>query len=116
MTPYIAAWVLVVLRGQIRWWLAAVIAVSYAAGIVVLAPVGRWWTAAYFLADSEWTVLIFAAPMWLASLVVELNAAQAALTRLARVRQRLDIARDIHDLLASSLSAIALKADLAGRW
>jgi two-component system sensor histidine kinase DesK len=32
-----------------------------------------------------------------------------------RVQQRLRVARDVHDVVASSLSAVALKADLAGR-
>lgn len=45
----------------------------------------------------------------------QLVAARQELTRLAVLRERLRIARDTHDLLGFQLSAIALKADLAGR-
>jgi signal transduction histidine kinase len=45
----------------------------------------------------------------------QLVAARRELTRLAVLRERLRIARDTHDLLGFQLSAIALKADLAGR-
>ncbi|MGN9908962.1 sensor histidine kinase [Phytohabitans sp. LJ34] len=45
----------------------------------------------------------------------QLVAARQELTRLAVLRERLRIARDTHDLLGFQLSAIALKAELAGR-
>jgi len=48
----------------------------------------------------------------LAGLARELAGLQGELTRMAAVRERLRVARDVHDLLGLGLSAIALKADL----
>lgn len=45
----------------------------------------------------------------------QVNAARRELARLAVLHERLRIARDTHDLLGFQLSAIALKADVAGR-
>jgi signal transduction histidine kinase len=50
-----------------------------------------------------------------ARLVVQVNEARADLTRLAVARERIRIARDVHDLLGLGLSAITLKCDLASR-
>jgi two-component system, NarL family, sensor histidine kinase DesK len=44
-----------------------------------------------------------------------LHAARTELAELAVGRERLRVARDLHDLLGQSLSAISLKGDLAGR-
>lgn len=48
-------------------------------------------------------------------LVRELRAADQSLTRAAALRERLRIARDLHDLLGHNLAAIVLKAQLAKR-
>jgi two-component system, NarL family, sensor histidine kinase DesK len=45
----------------------------------------------------------------------ELRAAQQELSRLAAERERMRIARDLHDLLGHSLTAASVKAQLAGR-
>jgi two-component system sensor histidine kinase DesK len=45
----------------------------------------------------------------------ELRAAQQEVSRLAAERERMRIARDLHDLLGHSLTAAAVKAQLAGR-
>lgn len=45
----------------------------------------------------------------------ELRAAQQEVSRLAADRERMRIARDLHDLLGHSLTAAAVKAQLAGR-
>src|SRR5262245_16725423 len=50
--------------------------------------------------------------VWLAN---ELRATRAQLADLAIERERLRISRDLHDLLGHSLSAVALKGDLAQR-
>jgi len=50
--------------------------------------------------------------VWLAK---ELRATRAQLADLAIERERLRISRDLHDLLGHSLSAVALKGDLAQR-
>lgn len=51
----------------------------------------------------------------LARLVGELNEARAELARMAVAEERLRFARDVHDLLGLSLSAVTLKAELATR-
>jgi two-component system sensor histidine kinase DesK len=45
----------------------------------------------------------------------ELHAARGELARLAVMEERLRLARDLHDLLGQTLSAIALKSELASR-
>ena len=45
----------------------------------------------------------------------ELGAAQQEISRLAAERERMRIARDLHDLLGHSLTAASVKAQLAGR-
>jgi len=49
----------------------------------------------------------------LAGLARELEGLRGELARMAAVRERLRVARDVHDLLGLGLSAVALKADLA---
>lgn len=51
----------------------------------------------------------------LVALARQLEALQPVLTRLSAARERLRIARDVHDLLGLGLSAIALKSDLVTR-
>jgi len=46
---------------------------------------------------------------------VELREAQQEVSRLAAERERMRIARDLHDLLGHSLTAVTVKAQLAGR-
>lgn len=50
----------------------------------------------------------------LAGLVRQLEDLRGELARVAVVRERLRVARDVHDLLGLGLSALALKADLTG--
>ncbi|RSN63591.1 histidine kinase [Amycolatopsis sp. WAC 04182] len=52
---------------------------------------------------------------WLARLVTELHQARTELARRAVAEQRLAFARDLHDLLGLSLSAVALKGELVLR-
>ncbi|WP_229691836.1 sensor histidine kinase, partial [Sphaerisporangium melleum] len=51
----------------------------------------------------------------LSTLVAELYAARGKLARMAVTRERLRVARDLHDLLGYSLSAITLKTELTHR-
>jgi len=91
------------------------VGVWYAAGDTPTdAGVGLWtWTFCY------WTVLellggggLYGATR-LVHLMRELRTARAGLAELAMDRERLRIARDLHDLLGQSLSAVSLKGDLA---
>ncbi|MFB8765368.1 sensor histidine kinase [Nocardiopsis alba] len=53
--------------------------------------------------------------IWLWDVSLEAVAGQRARARLAVTEERLRFARDMHDLLGHSLSALAVKAQLAGR-
>ncbi|MFC7615892.1 sensor histidine kinase [Actinokineospora soli] len=52
---------------------------------------------------------------WMARAVHQLHAVRVELARIAVAEERLRFARDLHDLLGLSLSAITLKAELAQR-
>ncbi|MEV6398571.1 histidine kinase [Streptomyces sp. NPDC051907] len=52
---------------------------------------------------------------WLAEMVVQLRSAQREIARLAVEQERLRFARDLHDLLGYSLSAITLRGELTLR-
>jgi signal transduction histidine kinase len=53
--------------------------------------------------------------VWLTSLVAELDVTRTRLAQMAVSEERLRFARDLHDLLGLSLSAIALKSELTDR-
>lgn len=74
--------------------------------------------ALWVLLSVPWTLLAMVGVAALCRLPLaaeQLVAARQELTRLAVLRERLRIARDTHDVLGFQLSAIALKAELAGR-
>jgi two-component system sensor histidine kinase DesK len=57
-------------------------------------------------------VLLF---VQLVCVIQALEQAQAALERMSRASERLQIARDLHDVLGHTLISIAIKAELAGK-
>ncbi|WP_370966726.1 sensor histidine kinase [Amycolatopsis sp. cg9] len=105
-------------------------------GLLVLPPVAGW---AFFAvniaayaeiqrfsgADVTSTVFYTAATvmtglavfglLWLVRLVTELDITRRRLAEMALAEERLRFARDLHDLLGMSLSAIALKSELTAR-
>ncbi|ALG09304.1 sensor histidine kinase [Kibdelosporangium phytohabitans] len=97
--------------------------VGWAAFVVIVGATG--WGRAYFdgfgvnLAFSVISVvingLIVFGLTWMSRLVTELNAARVELARRAVAAERLRFARDLHDLLGHSLSAITLKCELTRR-
>jgi two-component system, NarL family, sensor histidine kinase DesK len=113
MADYLAACTLVALRPPRSWVLFA--AVTASLPIIVTALSQPLLACVIFVLDSLWTVLIFYGPMRLAALALELRSARAELTRVMLVQAWLKVARDVHDVLGSSLAAAALKADLACR-
>jgi two-component system sensor histidine kinase DesK len=113
MSCYLAACVLVVLRPPAAWLALVVILGADLPILAALSVPSRF--IAWEIVASGWTVVIFYAPMLLAASAVQLRSARTELTRMLLVRERLGVARDVHDLLGSSLSAVALKADLAQR-
>jgi two-component system sensor histidine kinase DesK len=122
MAGFLAGSVLLVVRGWPRWagyagvvtaWTVLYIAVSER-GVTLserLAPAA----VAYVFAALACTGLLVYGLSWLAGLARQLEQLHGELARMAAVRERLRVARDVHDLLGLGLSAIALKADLIGR-
>ncbi|MEW9533381.1 sensor histidine kinase [Microbispora sp. NPDC049125] len=92
--------------------------------VMIMAAVEFWWlqgifrnvTGSFFYAL---TILITGAMIYvvvrLVRVTAELEQARADLTEAAVLNERLRISRDLHDGLGHSLTAIALKGDLAAR-
>ncbi|NUW34095.1 hypothetical protein HTZ77_22045 [Nonomuraea sp. SMC257] len=91
------------------------------AAFLVVVPVEiAWWSTPW---DAQANALVFGTvflgPVYalcaLPAVVARLEEARQETTRLAVVKERLRIARDVHDLLGFQLSALVLKGELAGR-
>jgi signal transduction histidine kinase len=113
MTCYLAACTLVALRPPASRVLFAAVAASLP--FIVIALKQPPLACVAFVLNTFWDVLIFYGPMRLARLTLDLRSARAELTRVMLVQARLEVARDVHDVLSASLAAAALKADLARR-
>jgi two-component system sensor histidine kinase DesK len=114
---YLAAVLLVpvVAHLQRRAW--PVVAAVAAAGLVAPWAVRSWheslgWGPAISIFFTSLLVLAFSETL---SSNQALHDAQAEIARLASQAERARIARDLHDLLGHSLTAITMKAELAGR-
>jgi two-component system, NarL family, sensor histidine kinase DesK len=119
MSPFLAGSLLLLVPGWRRWAAFAVVvlstAVLYAAlPMSELGPplgprplFGLFWACLAF----ELGLLVYGLAR-MARLARELEALREQLARMAGVRERLRVARDVHDLLGLGLSAVALKADL----
>ncbi|WP_156754433.1 sensor histidine kinase [Actinokineospora pegani] len=105
---------LVVLRGPAGWVVLGLTAVANGVNgyLTTADPVVE---AAYYAAAVVVSALVVYAMVQLRSLVGQLNGAREELATLAVARERLRFARDLHDLLGFSLSAITLKSELAHR-
>jgi signal transduction histidine kinase len=71
--------------------------------------------AIFFTAASVMSSLTVFSLLWLVRLVTELESTRRRLAEMAVAEERLRFARDLHDLLGMSLSAIALKSELTAR-
>ncbi|MEU5262366.1 histidine kinase [Amycolatopsis sp. NPDC021455] len=69
----------------------------------------------FFTAATVMTGLTVFGLLWLVRLVTELDLTRRRLAEMAIAEERLRFARDLHDLLGMSLSAIALKSELTSR-
>ena len=104
--------------------------------LLVLPPVAGWSVFAATIASTVWIQVGFGADLttvifngvatllsslvvfgllWLIRLATELDATRKRLAEMAVAEERLRFARDLHDLLGMSLSAIALKSELTTR-
>ncbi|RRS01708.1 sensor histidine kinase [Glycomyces terrestris] len=112
---------MLLLPGVWRWTLG--FGAPLAAGLVLYAYFGSREFGArvmalelvYYLVIMTVFVCALYGAVRLVPLVKELYRTRAALARAAAARERLRLSRDLHDLLGHSLSAIALKGDLALR-
>ena len=119
--PFLAGSVLLLVPGRWRWAGYAALVASYAVLYSVLPlrgnliPGGQQIPNALFVAavTAEVGLTVYGLSR-LAGLTRELEGLHDRLARMAAVRERLRVARDVHDLLGLGLSAVALKADLVG--
>ncbi|MFJ9843706.1 sensor histidine kinase [Kitasatospora sp. NPDC101155] len=113
MAGFLGSSVLLLLRGK-RAGAAfgAVVVLSGVSGALLGISVAE---AVYLTVATALTGLIVFGLTRLAQLVIEVQQAQQELARLAVTRERLRFARDLHDLLGYSLSAITLKSELTCR-
>ncbi|MER6917165.1 histidine kinase [Streptomyces sp. NPDC000594] len=113
MGGFFGASVLLVLPSRLGWVLFGAVG----AGACATGPLlGQGAVSSVYIAVSTvLTGLIVYGLSRLANLVIEVQEAQQALARLAVSQERLRFARDLHDLLGYSLSAITLKSELARR-
>jgi two-component system, NarL family, sensor histidine kinase DesK len=121
LAPFLAGSVLLLVP---RWWrwagYAAVIASCVALYVTVpphalIVAVRDPLYVLYLAGVISATGLMVYGLSWLTGLARELEGLQGELARMAAVRERLRVARDVHDLLGLGLSAVALKTDLIGR-
>ncbi|WP_313896566.1 histidine kinase [Streptomyces sp. GC420] len=113
MAGYLAGSLLLLLRPRVAWPLYGLVGVS-----MLIPPVvdGRpVIDSVYLCQTSLLTGLVVFGLSRLVELISEVQAARGELARMAVTRERLRFARDLHDLLGFSLSAITLKSELIHR-
>ncbi|MFD9443882.1 sensor histidine kinase [Streptomyces sp. NPDC060006] len=109
----LAASVLLVLKPSVAWPVYALVVSSIPAYSLALGqPVAQ---AAYLLIAGMLCGIVIYGLSRLTDLVHEVHETREELARMAVGRERLRFARDLHDLLGYSLSAIALKGELIHR-
>jgi two-component system, NarL family, sensor histidine kinase DesK len=120
LAPFLAGSVLLLVPGRWRWAGYAAVVVSWAA-LYAAVPLPETVNARDALTTLYWAgsiagigLLVYGLS-WLAVMARELEGVRAELAQVAAVRERLRVARDVHDLLGLGLSAIALKTDLIGK-
>jgi two-component system, NarL family, sensor histidine kinase DesK len=115
--PFVAGSIVLLVPGRWRWAGFAAVVASYPVLYAVL-PLrggiqGIHLSFFYAAVTAEIGLLAYGLSR-LAGLARELEGLHDQLARMAAVRERLRVARDVHDLLGLGLSAVALKADLIG--
>ena len=120
LTPFLAGSVLLLVPGRWRWAGYAAVVVSWPTLYATVPLPGTAsargaLTTLYEAASTAGIGLLVYGLSRLAEMAAELEAVRAELAQMAAVRERLRVARDVHDLLGLGLSAIALKTDLIGK-
>ena len=117
LSGFFAGSALLLLSGWVAWAVFATAVVGMLTGgvIGVVESKFAWPVAAYLtLATLVLGLLLFGLSR-LSLLIRYVHARRSELAQLAVVSERMRFARDLHDLLGSSLSAITLKAELTKR-
>ncbi|MEU6847616.1 histidine kinase [Streptomyces sp. NPDC046716] len=113
MAGPLAASVLLLLPGRVAWACyigIPLVILGWALATGVPGP-----QSAYLIISSALTGLVIYGLTRLTDLVREVHEARAEMARMAVTQERLRFARDLHDLLGYSLSAITLKSELIHR-
>jgi two-component system, NarL family, sensor histidine kinase DesK len=113
MTGFLAGSALLLVSGWAAWALFAAIIGSMLVGPIMLG-LGAYSVAYLTVASLDIGLIVFGLSR-LSTIVRYVHAARAELAQLAVIRERMRFARDLHDLLGYSLSAITLKAELTRR-
>ena len=103
--PPVAGWLLFAANTGLYLWL------QYFAG---QAGEGALYAVKFSIGTVVGGLIVFAM-LWLVRLAAELDHSRRRLAEMAVAEERLRFARDLHDLLGMSLSAIALKSELTAR-
>ncbi|NUR61796.1 MAG: hypothetical protein HOV87_24515 [Catenulispora sp.] len=119
LLPFFAGIALVRMRRPYSWIVAVLAAVSFTVATLIAF---LWTGQVHGMSQLVGNLVFFAGHSWaaysllrLAELVKLQHRTQADLVRDAIVRERTHVARELHDILSFSLSAVALKADLCLR-
>lgn len=110
----LAATILLVLSRRIRWPLYVLVGAGVAALGTLGASPGAW--QAYLIISTLLTGLALYGIGSLSRLVIQVNHAHGELTRMAVTRERLRVARNLHDLLGRDLSRVAVATSTAHRY
>jgi two-component system sensor histidine kinase DesK len=107
---FLAGSVLLALDGRRAWWTWGAVVASVGVLQAVFDP--NPGLILYSVISTVITGLVVYALCWLASVVQQLHLARAEIAAMAVAHERVRFARDLHDLLGYSLSAITLKSEL----
>jgi two-component system sensor histidine kinase DesK len=113
MAGWLAGSILLLLPGLIAWGLFASVILSMLVGSLILG-LDKLSVAYLTVASLDTGLMVFGLSR-LALIIGYLKVARTELAQLAVIRERVRFARDLHDLLGYSLSAITLKAELTRR-
>jgi two-component system, NarL family, sensor histidine kinase DesK len=113
MPGFLAGSVLLLLPPRLAWVAFGSIVASMA--VIQAKLTGGLIDIAYTAASTTITGLVVYGLTRLSSVVLELHEARTELAEMAVAQERLRFARDLHDLLGYSLSAITLKSELTHR-
>jgi two-component system sensor histidine kinase DesK len=109
---YVGVMAVFLLPTRVGW---AAVGAFVAASLII--PWARGWTAD---GTMSFQIVVSALAAWGVSQVIQRNAqlveARNEITRLALAEQRSKFGRDLHDILGHSLTVVAVKAELAGRF